>query len=136
MKKTGYGHGKYNGFGGKLEAGETPAEAAVRELAEECGLTVDASQLELVGRLLFTFPANPEIDHDVHIYIVRAWQGAPAETSEMRPAWFDVADIPYAEMWADDTYWLPAVLKGKKISGNVVFADNNEDIDDITIRTE
>ena len=38
MKKRGFGAGKYNGFGGKVEAGETIAQAAVRETIEECGL--------------------------------------------------------------------------------------------------
>ncbi|KII91254.1 hypothetical protein PLICRDRAFT_173137 [Plicaturopsis crispa FD-325 SS-3] len=31
-KKRGFGIGKYNGFGGKVDAGETPAQAAAREL--------------------------------------------------------------------------------------------------------
>eukprot|EP00056_Hartaetosiga_gracilis_P017259 m.6783 g.6783 ORF g.6783 m.6783 type:complete len:151 (-) comp5533_c0_seq1:454-906(-) len=34
MKKRGFGKGKFNGFGGKLEKGETVEEAAVRELQE------------------------------------------------------------------------------------------------------
>ena len=24
----------------------------------------------------------------------------------MKPAWFENADVPLAEMWADDDYWL------------------------------
>eukprot|EP00051_Salpingoeca_urceolata_P006046 m.80347 g.80347 ORF g.80347 m.80347 type:complete len:91 (+) comp14659_c1_seq3:1046-1318(+) len=34
LKKRGFGQGKLNGFGGKVEAGETVAEAAARELEE------------------------------------------------------------------------------------------------------
>ena len=136
MKKNGFGHSKYNGFGGKIEDGETPTAAAVRELAEECGLMVREADLEAMGQLEFVFPENPELDHDVHLYIVRNWQGQPLETTEMRPEWFAVTDIPYREMWADDSYWLPAVLKGKKVSGEVVFSADNEAVDAITIRTE
>jgi 8-oxo-dGTP diphosphatase len=136
MKKTGFGHGKYNGFGGKMEKNETPTATAVRELAEECGIFAKESDLIPAGELEFLFPAEPELDHDVKLYVIQDWQGQPQETSEMKPVWFDVADIPYSEMWADDCYWLPAVLKGKKVSGQVVFADNNEDVDAITIRTE
>lgn len=136
MKKTGFGRGKYNGFGGKLEEGETPTAAAVRELVEECGLIVSEAELEAAGELMFLFPADPELDHSVQLYVIREWQGEPRETTEMKPVWFAVADIPYAEMWADDSYWLPAVLKGKKVSGEVVFGEDNEEVDAITIRTE
>ncbi|MBP2662694.1 MAG: mutt: mutator mutT protein [Firmicutes bacterium] len=136
MKKTGFGRGKYNGFGGKIEVGETPIAAAVRELTEECGIVAKAADLRPAGELLFVFPANQELNHDVHLYTIYEWQGEPQETPEMKPMWFEVDDIPYNEMWADDWYWLPAVLKGKKVNGQVVFSENNEDVDGITIRTE
>jgi len=136
MKKTGFGKGKYNGFGGKLETGETPTSAAVRELAEECGIIAKEADLKEAGKLTFLFPANPELDHDVQLYVIQDWQGQPRETTEMKPMWFAVAEIPYDEMWADDSYWLPAVLKGKKVYGEVYFAENNETVDAITIRAE
>ena len=37
MKKRGHGVGKWNGFGGKVEKGETIEEAARRETKEEAG---------------------------------------------------------------------------------------------------
>jgi 8-oxo-dGTP pyrophosphatase MutT (NUDIX family) len=40
-KKRGFGAGKANGFGGKVEVGETIKEAAVREVQEESGVTID-----------------------------------------------------------------------------------------------
>jgi 8-oxo-dGTP pyrophosphatase MutT (NUDIX family) len=40
MKKRGFGEGRWNGFGGKVEEGETIVEAAIREMKEESGLTV------------------------------------------------------------------------------------------------
>ena len=38
-KKTGLGAGKINGPGGRIEPGETPLEAAIRETTEETGIT-------------------------------------------------------------------------------------------------
>jgi 8-oxo-dGTP diphosphatase/2-hydroxy-dATP diphosphatase len=38
MKKRGFGKGKWNGFGGKVEEGECIEDSAIRELEEECGL--------------------------------------------------------------------------------------------------
>ena len=47
MKKRGFGEGKWNGFGGKVEAGETIIEAAAREVKEECGYIVQTHDLGL-----------------------------------------------------------------------------------------
>jgi len=41
MKKRGFGAGKWNGFGGKVEPGETVEDGAMRELHEEAGLLLD-----------------------------------------------------------------------------------------------
>lgn len=133
MKKTGFGQGKYNGFGGKIEQGETVRQATIRELEEESGIQVNEAQLEPVGILDFIFPASPQLRHDVHIFIARTWQGQPVETEEMRPQWFLFSDIPYSDMWQDDLYWLPKVLAGKIVNGTIIFADNNEDIQEIML---
>lgn len=37
MKKRGFGAGKWNGAGGKINAGETIEEATTREVDEELG---------------------------------------------------------------------------------------------------
>ena len=39
MKKRGFGSGKYNGIGGKIEKGEIPDEAMIRETKEEIKVT-------------------------------------------------------------------------------------------------
>lgn len=49
------------------------------------------------------------------------YEGEPKESDEMRPAWFNIADIPYQTMWPDDILWLPLLLKGAKFSGYFKF---------------
>ena len=38
MKKRGFGVGRWNGFGGKIEQGETTEQGVRRELSEEVGI--------------------------------------------------------------------------------------------------
>jgi 8-oxo-dGTP diphosphatase len=59
FKKVGFGAGKYGGFGGKVEAGETVAMAAARELEEETSLKTCLNDLQPMGHLTFLFPAKP-----------------------------------------------------------------------------
>ena len=40
MKKKSFGAGKWNGFGGKVEEGETVEAAAIREMEEESGILI------------------------------------------------------------------------------------------------
>ena len=120
MKKRGHGEGNWNGPGGKLEPGETPLQCAVRECEEEVGVTPE--NLELVGELHFF--DLPDVDHYTYIYVATEWKGEPTESEEMRPQWFKLTDIPYADMWPDDTLWLPLMLAGKKFKGEVTIEHN------------
>jgi len=127
MKKTGFAQGKINGFGGKVEPGETIKQAARREVWEEVGVRVDG--LEPVARLTFFFPAHPDWDQVVHVFLAQTWAGEPRESDEMRPAWYAVNAIPFQTMWQDDPHWLPRVLAGEKLAATFTFQADNESID-------
>jgi 8-oxo-dGTP diphosphatase len=43
------------------------------------------------------------------------------ETDEATPIWTDIPRIPYDEMWQDDPFWLPLVVKLTKFRGFFVF---------------
>jgi 8-oxo-dGTP pyrophosphatase MutT (NUDIX family) len=61
------GTSKYMLPGGKIEAGESPAEAAVRELHEEVGAELEPDSLLLLGE--WTAPAANEAGLTVHGHI-------------------------------------------------------------------
>lgn len=126
MKKRGFGAGKWNGFGGKVEPDETVEAAARRELREEAG--IEAAELERIGILDFKFQGNPEI-LEVHVFRGERFSGEPREGEEMRPQWFDADAIPYGEMWPDDRLWLPLFLEGRKFKGRFLFGPSNEIIE-------
>jgi 8-oxo-dGTP diphosphatase len=60
--------------GGKIEPGETPEAALVRELAEELGITVAAAALTPIN---FVSHAYADFHLLMLLYICRDWQGAP-----------------------------------------------------------
>lgn len=118
MKKRGFGEGRWNGFGGKLNDGESILDAAVREMKEEVGIT--PLDLEERGVINFEFENDPKI-LEVHIFSVTKFTGETTETEEMRPQWFETDKIPYEQMWSDDVHWLPLFLQVKKFKGTFLF---------------
>ena len=120
-KKRGLGTGYYNGVGGKVKPGETPEQAAAREMAEEVG----AEPVDMEWRGLLEFwnfeDGKAESVHYVHVYVAKGYRGELRESDEAVPQWFKIGGIPYQEMWEDDEYWLPAVLRGERIFGRFRF---------------
>ncbi len=123
MKKRGFGAGRWNGFGGKVGAGEEIVAATKRELLEEVGLTTTA--VKKVGVLDFKFAKEPGEIFQVHIFETNNVSGEPTESDEMKPQWFDLADIPFDQMWPDDRHWFPLFLSGKKFTGRFLFSDGD-----------
>jgi 8-oxo-dGTP diphosphatase len=116
-KKRGFGAGKINGPGGRVEKGETALEAAIRETREETGVTPVG--LEQVGKLFFQFVDG----YKLHVIVFAAddWSGKLMETDEATPMWTEISRIPYREMWQDDPHWLPLAVARERFSGYFVF---------------
>lgn len=123
MKKRGFGAGRWNGVGGKLEKGETIIEATKREAKEE--IFVSINELKKIAELSFYFSYKQERDQKVHVYFSEKWKGEPKESNEMKPQWFSIKYIPYQDMWSDDIFWLPEVLKGELLKAKFVFGEND-----------
>lgn len=118
MKRRGFGVGRWNGFGGKVEPGESLAEGAVRETEEEAGVRV--ADAALVGNLRFVFRGSPE-RLEVHVFRATSFSGDVAPSEEMEPRWWPTAAVPFADMWPDDALWLPHVLAGRRVVGTFEF---------------
>jgi len=118
-KKRGHGAGKVNGPGGKIDPGETPLEAAVRETQEELGITPQAPRK--LGELWFAMSDVPDIL--CHVYRADGFEGEPVETAEAVPMWTPLDAIPYERMWVDDIEWLPLLIRETTFRGRFVFED-------------
>lgn len=91
--------------GGKLEPGESPEQALVRELEEELGVLVDPAALHPTA---FASEALGERHLVMLLYVARAWEGSPqaldasairwSTIDEMRALDMPPADVPLVEV--------------------------------------
>ena len=119
-KKTGLGKGKVNAPGGRIETGEMPIEAAVRETQEETGLT--PLNVKQTGTLSFIFRDGYSLKG--FVFFADDFSGDLTETDEADPFWVNVDEIPYEKMWEDDIHWLPEAIKGKTVNGRFIFDED------------
>lgn len=130
MKKRGFGVGKWNGLGGKVEANETYEQGAIREVLEESSLL--CKSVQAVGYLVFEMQSTNTI-MKVHVFESWDFEGTKVESDEMMPEWFPETNVPFENMWLDDPYWFPYLLSGKKFIGRFDY-DLNDRIADYTIK--
>jgi 8-oxo-dGTP diphosphatase len=85
--------------GGKVEAGEEPEEALIRELAEELGIEIAKGDLT---PLTFASHAYPDFHLLMPVYLCRRWRGSVAanegqELAFVRPEELCRYDMPPAD---------------------------------------
>ena len=116
-KKRGFGAGKINGPGGKVDPDETPLQSALRETFEELGIMPLGARQH--GELHFQFRDG----YSLHCTVFRAedFEGEAQETDEAVPLWTPLDQIPYDQMWADDRHWLPLLIRGAHFIGYFEF---------------
>ena len=114
----------WNGPGGKIEVGETPELAMIRESREE--LRVTPTDYRSIGEITFYFPSTPEWNMRCYLYLVSSWEGTAQASEEMAdPTWFSQTELPWNEMWQDDKIWLPCVLRGETVRASFLLNEHN-----------
>lgn len=115
------GQGLWNGYGGKIEPGETKLECALRELEAESDIVLSPRDLEEMGCvdcITYGDPTGESIQSSMRVTIFtarlkeRPQARATAEMGE--PRWFPVTELPYQEMIPADLDWMPYIFAGRK----------------------
>jgi 8-oxo-dGTP diphosphatase len=116
-KKRGLGKGKVNAPGGRVEPGETWEQAGERETREETGLTPE----NLTERAQIRFQFVDGYALEARVFLARGWGGTLTACDEADPFWHPVSPLPWTQMWADDSLWLPPVLGGNTVDARFLF---------------
>ena len=116
--------GKYNGLGGKLEAGEDMVACVRREVREESGL--ECEELTLRGTVSWPGFGKQGEDWFGFVFRVDRWTGSPrAENPEGDLVWVDVGRVLKLPLWEGDRHFLPLVFDrgGRQFHGVMPYRD-------------
>ena len=112
--------GKWNGLGGKFEAGETPEECVYREVLEESGLSIQNPKL--CGLLMFPkFKGN---DWYVFVFIASDFTGELIDSPEGELKWIPDKEIYSLNLWKSDHIFLPWIQDGKFFSAKFEYKED------------
>jgi 8-oxo-dGTP diphosphatase len=102
--------GKYNGLGGKLDAGEDVVAGLRREVREEAGIECDT----IVLRGTISWPGFGKNGEDWFAFVFRIdrWHGeVHSESAEGTLVWMDVERLLDLPLWEGDRYFVPLVFE-------------------------
>jgi 8-oxo-dGTP pyrophosphatase MutT (NUDIX family) len=83
--------------GGHIENGETPAQAALRELSEETGLMALLAEEAVLDIDCHTIPENPNKDEPEHLHIDLKFL-VKADVHSLKPAYSEVNDVKWMKI--------------------------------------
>lgn len=112
--------GKWNGLGGKFELGESPEECVIREVKEECGLTIVNPKL----KGFITFPAFDGIeDWYVFLFTAEEFSGTLISSPEGKLEWIKSEDVPNLNLWDGDKLFIEWMNSNKIFSAKFNYND-------------
>jgi len=101
--------GKYNGLGGKLEAGEDVVAGLKREIREEAGIECDT--IRLAGTISWPGFGKRGEDWFGFIFRIESFTGTPLPANaEGSLEWVQIDRVSTLPLWDGDRFFLPLVF--------------------------
>ena len=121
-KAKGYQEGKWNGLGGKFEAGESPEDCMKREVLEESGLNVQ----EAILKGFITFPDfDGQDDWYCFVFVVTKFSGELKASNEGQLHWIADDQVANLNLWPGDRIFLPWINQDRFFSAKFNY-ENGE----------
>lgn len=112
--------GKWNGLGGKFEAGESPEECVMREAWEESGFHISNPRLN--GLLIFpNFKGN---DWYVFVFTAHEFTGELIESPEGRLEWIPNEKLTSLNLWESDQIFFPWLERESFFSAKFIYVND------------
>ena len=90
--------------GGKVEAGETPEQALIRELEEELGIVTKNSCLAPIA---FASHSYEDMHLLMPLFVCRIWEGIPVAKEGQTLKWLQISELTEYDMPAADLPLIP-----------------------------
>lgn len=117
---------KWNAPGGEIVQGEKPNKAAMKYLYQQTGLY--STKVADHGTVRLALSGKSDFSYKLHIFSTKSAAGELKPNIQGEAKWFNLTDIPYFDMWADDRYWINLVMQGKQFDADFFFDEKNEKV--------
>jgi len=115
--------GKWNGVGGKFEAGESPEDCVIREVKEETGLNIISPSLKGI----ITFPKFGKQNEDYYVFVFTAKEFTGElidDCPEGNLEWVDSDKLLDLNLWDGDKYFIPLLNKLGMFSAKIYYEND------------
>ena len=117
-KENDYHECKWNGLGGKYEKGDSPEDCSIREVKEECGLTVNHQ----VMKGFISFPNFDGVnDWQVCVFVIDDFEGDLIECNEGTLEWIENETLIDLNLWEGDKHFIPWLFQDKFFSSKFIY---------------
>ncbi|MGA8343444.1 MAG: hypothetical protein WB781_16050, partial [Candidatus Sulfotelmatobacter sp.] len=83
--------------------------------------------------LTFVMDGGKTLHTRAHVFSARAAKGSARSSAEGEVKWYPLDSLPESQMWEDDEYWVPLVLRGIRFDATFTYDEANRHVTGFSI---